>query len=207
MLSKLQFRIFFLFLFPLLLVAQSNVKSSEQGFPQTLISTSELKPINESNSKTKDINTQLHFEDHKIIVAEQDAEYQWLDCDNAYSNLACQKQYYVPNANGHYAVIVKKKNEVDTSVCFEIKQFTQQLMAGTDQYISVEPLQNNGVFMVNASKKLDRIVVVDILGNVIWKTRPTELRTMIAIKDKPNGDYFLNLELNGKYQTFLVTKQ
>jgi hypothetical protein len=159
------------------------------------------KPVNSG------LDVTLIFDNGHITVNEKEGIYQWLDCNNNYAFVACRNQYYLPIGKGSYSVIVSKNGISDTSDCFEIKQSNALPLDNTNDAISVEPLRNNGIFIVSAYKKINEMIVIDVLGNVIQKIRPTELRTMVTLKDKANGIYFLNVELDGEQQVFKLIKE
>jgi hypothetical protein len=65
-----------------------------------------------------------------ISSNENSAEYQWLDCDNGYSEIAgATSQGFTPSADGNYAVIVTASNTCsDTSDCYAF------ILMGIDQH-------------------------------------------------------------------------
>jgi hypothetical protein len=173
----------------------TNLFKSAEGLDSIVTTHVTVKPSVDV-STTIDTNT--------ITVKQENASYQWIDCYNDNLPIASKNQWYTATANGGYAVVVTKEGCSDTSKCIVIDLFD---LNDAPNNISVVPSISNGIFMVNALKKMSSIVVVDILGKVVHKNRPTNLRTMVAIKDEPNGIYFLCVASGGKQSIFKIEKQ
>jgi hypothetical protein len=153
------------------------------------------------------ININTSIDTNTITVIEENANYQWIDCNNDKLPIAANNRSYTAQANGGYAVIVKLNGCTDTSRCVVLDYFKLKNGIENSSSFSVVPPISAGIYMVNALKKMNSIVVVDVLGRVVHKNNPTELRTMIAIKDEPKGTYFLCIASDGKQEIFKVEKE
>ena len=94
------------------------------------------------------------------------AYYQWLDCDNSFSEIVGEvNQFYTPATTGNYAVEVTQGNCVDTSVCLLV-DFTGISELNSDQ-INIYPNPSSGNFSIDYDGELKEIEIMDVLGWVI----------------------------------------
>ncbi len=176
----------------------TNVLKSRIGVDSIVTTTLTVKPP---------IDVSMTVDTTAIFVNENQAAYQWIDCNNNNLPIASNNQWYNATANGGYAVIVTKDGCTDTSTCAIINLFTSGYFNDLSHTISVVPPINDGMFMVNSIQQMTSIVIVDVLGRVIYKNKPKDLRTMVTIKDEPSGVYFLCAATEGKQAIFKIEKQ
>lgn len=114
----------------------------------------------------------------QLTAANQNANYQWINC-NPYSIIAgVTNQNYTVTANGDYAVVVTQNGCSDTSNCIS---FTNVGINDNERNgISVYPNPSTGNFTISATNLLENasLKVLSTLGKIIYQ------------KEDLNGDNF-----------------
>jgi hypothetical protein len=65
-----------------------------------------------------DVDTEVTENNLSLIVAQDNADYQWLDCNNNFAEIENEtSQEFTPSQNGSYAVIVNWNDCSETSSC------------------------------------------------------------------------------------------
>ncbi len=131
------------------------------------------------------------------------ASYQWLDCDNGFQPIAgATDQYYTPDPNGSYAVIVSNEFCSDTSACVSL------LNTGTaglhDDGLIIYPTQFSANIHVLHAKGGEQYELVNETGQTIWAGRHVEAQDFSLLK---NGWYFLKAKDDLFVKTFKLLKQ
>lgn len=87
------------------------------------------------------INDIVTLSSGTLLVEDQGADYQWVDCANNYQPVISGDQYtFVPLQSGTYAAVITKDGCTDTSVCIAVS--VDPLSAATEQpeiWVSVFP--------------------------------------------------------------------
>ncbi len=87
-----------------------------------------------------------------LMSNQHGAQYQWLDCDNAYQAIqGAQTQAFTAVQNGNYAVEISEGPCVDTSSCHPISSIGIQSSSDRDQYILVYPNPSQGEFNIRVN--------------------------------------------------------
>lgn len=133
------------------------------------------------------------------------SDYQWLDCDNNYAQIAgAVNQAYMATTNGNYAVEITKDGCVDTSACVAIAGLgIDELGLSTHVY----PNPNNGIFTIKSTSTLQSIQILNIAGQAVRRIEVTGNETTIDLSDVHNGVYFLNAQSDGVIITKRILKQ
>ncbi len=78
--------------------------------------------IIETTLTVNSVNNQVNTTTNIMVAAQNNATYQWLDCNNAQAavNGATGQLLSPPDPNGSYAVIVNYRGCVDTSDCYQL---------------------------------------------------------------------------------------
>lgn len=83
-----------------------------------------------------------------LSVNQQNATYQWLDCDNNYITISGASQNtFSPIVSGNYAVQISFNNCVDTSACTFVQVGSSGIQDNFLQTDKMYPNPNNGSFI------------------------------------------------------------
>ncbi len=131
------------------------------------------------------INTTVNLSNYgaTFIAGQNNASYQWLDCNNDYAALPGDTmQIFTPTLNGDYAVAINVNGCVDTSACMHISNVSIEEIEGNT--IRLYPNPNTGEFMLDlGNQKANEIRILNSMGQEIF------------IVQNVNSQYF-NMELN-----------
>jgi hypothetical protein len=139
------------------------------------------------------VDTSVTVNGSTLTANASPATYQWFDC-TTHSTLGGQtaNSYTAPGA-GSYSVIVTQGACIDTSDCRAVTvTSTSDLLA--DDRVMVYPNPSGGDFHVVLPEQGGEIVIVDLAGREVLRTRPAERTTS------------LHLERSGVYFVRVVTK-
>ncbi len=150
-----------------------------------------------------DITTQLVM---NVITANQSgAQYQWLDCDQAYAILPGETgQSLTALTEGNYAVEVTLGQCPDTSNCVNVT-FT-----GIDQQetgrITIFPNPGHGLFLLRGLPDKCILIVRDMAGSLIMRTEPDHNDFLMDLVHLPDGVYILKVESNALERYYRIVK-
>lgn len=128
-----------------------------------------------------------------VRVAQTNALYQWLDCENNYAPIAgATTRIYEPSQSGVYAVQVEFSGCIDTSDCYTfdlvdvgIKDIT------SSSNINLYPNPSNGNFYIDLNGLVStEIRVVDLNGRVIHSQKPLN-SVVVNVDFKANPGIYL----------------
>lgn len=143
-----------------------------------------------------EINTEITEEGGVLSVAEDDAIYQWLDCNNNNNPIPGETgQTFTPSEVGIYAVEVTQ-NETCTALsdCY-IYNYVG-INPNQSKNISVYPNPTTGIIKLAGNKKPFSVIISDITGKTIYASEftTTDRELIIDISNQPNGVYFINIQ-------------
>ena len=125
-----------------------------------------------------------------LTVAEADATYQWLDCnDNLNPISGATSQYFTPTTSGSYAVQITKYDCDVTSDCFDITGVTENELNKTVLY----PNPTTDIVNISLLPENSRIIISDFSGKIIYNAEKTGAST-IDLSNYPSGVYFINIQ-------------
>ncbi|MCJ8289581.1 MAG: SBBP repeat-containing protein [Crocinitomicaceae bacterium] len=134
------------------------------------------------------------------------ATYQWLDCNNNNAIISGETNaLFTPTTAGNYAVELTVGNCVDTSACINSTLEIQENSLFNAVRIYPNPTQN----IVNidlGSLTNVTVTVSNVLGKTTSVTKATGSNQQITLPNE-KGLYFVQLNSNGKSQTFKVIKE
>jgi hypothetical protein len=136
------------------------------------------------------------------------AVYQWLDCDDAYAEIAGEiAQAYTPVTDGNYAVEVTQNGCIDTSACFNISGLGITT-ADKAERITVQPNPSTGLITITAESTPALIEISDIRGSRIIKIIPANQATIIDLSELEPGMYLVKvlLEKNVYVNRIILTR-
>ncbi|MDP2176554.1 MAG: T9SS type A sorting domain-containing protein [Bacteroidota bacterium] len=115
------------------------------------------------------------------------AIYQWIDCNNGFNWIENEtKKTFTAEANGRYAVIIKKNNCTDTSTCYLVNNLNLNQQS-IKKSIKIFPNPSNGIFHIQ-SDVLFKFEIKDAVGKTIQSISSNELETTVKLK---HGIYFI----------------
>jgi len=130
-----------------------------------------------------DTNVNLSPNGASFIAGQNNASYQWLDCNNDYAPLLGETlQTFTPTINGYYAVAINVSGCVDTSACVNISNVSIEEIEGNT--VKLYPNPNSGEFMLDLGNlRAEEVRIMNSMGQEIF------------IVQNVNSQYF-NMELN-----------
>jgi hypothetical protein len=143
------------------------------------------------NQPTGPINT-ISQNGNILTAYEIGANYQWLDCDNAYAPISGEtNQTFIPTANGNYAVQITKDGCSATSPCIVITTLGLNDASVNPLILRIYPNPSVGVFQLETSIIGLTYVLTDLGGRVIAEGITDDNYTIIDIKHEKSGVYLL----------------
>jgi hypothetical protein len=122
-------------------------------------------------------NLTLSINADTIISNEPNSIYQWIDCNNNNTILGDTNQYFVPQQNGSYAVLIWGLSDcVDTSECVFITNVgLKKNVVNNKSAFKLYPNPNNGTFIIylDSIKPLSTIKIYNQLGQEVFKSKIT----------------------------------
>ncbi|NOQ71203.1 MAG: T9SS type A sorting domain-containing protein [Crocinitomix sp.] len=188
------------------ITACSNYVWSETGFLYTNTNTYTYETeFGCDSTRTLDlvineISTVVSFEGLTIVAEQNDASYQWIDCNNDYLPIDGEtNQAFSPTINGHYAVIITTEEGcTDTSACTLVDYMNIEVQS---MGIQVYPNPASGVLIINSAIDLQgTYTIYNTSGEILRKSILNEDQ-QIFIHDLATGLYFLRFE-NGLVTSF-----
>ncbi|MDF3025722.1 MAG: hypothetical protein K0S23_29 [Fluviicola sp.] len=133
-----------------------------------------------------------------ITAAASNATYQWINCTNNLPVAGATSASFTPTVNGSYAVIVTQNGCVDTSECTAITSMGIDELSAND-LLAVYPNPSKGIFVLYDRYTLlsDQVLTVsNLLGETVYSTRITDIKTSIDLSLAKDGIYFVTVASN-----------
>jgi len=159
-----------------------------------------------------EINTEITMDAGTLSVAEEDAEYQWLDCDNDYSPIEGEtNQSYTPQEIGSFAVEVTKNDIcIEVSDCYAYNYVAINKI--NNREFNITPNPSTGIFNLSFTSNIDhnktKIIISNIAGEVVYQSNLLSASSMqIDISNQANGVYFLQVFSANNTETIRIIKK
>jgi PDZ domain-containing secreted protein len=156
------------------------------------------------------VNTTVTIVDDNTLEAEEEnAIYQWLNCDDDYSVISSEtSSVFTTQTPGDYAVEITINGCADTSMCYAITGplEIQDLHAGFDVSIFPNPTLNSITFNIEGIDQLD-VELFDLQGkrlmhqNGIWDQDQMSLESLVP------GSYIIRIHSEHGSREMRVVKQ
>lgn len=131
--------------------------------------------------------------------------YEWIDCNTNSAIADANQNYFIPNKNGEYAVVVINNSCSDTSSCFPVLTVGVNDLNSITQF-TLSPNPNQGQFKINLGKVCQEIEVEvsNSIGQSVFirNYRSTNEVNVDLIDEK--GAYFVNVKTIEGKQTFKI---
>ena len=135
--------------------------------------------------------------DTLIAELQTGATYQWLDCNNNYTEiLGADTTIFIPSTTGDYAVEVLLNSCVDTSSCYNV--VITDLVYFENSVIELYPnptKQYVNIILPNFSD-VKSISVYNLLGKKVLDKSEINKNNLIDISKLISGTYFISIETN-----------
>lgn len=139
-----------------------------------------------------EINTEVIEIDGLMMAVQENAEYQWLDCDDNFASIAgATLQTFLPDETGNYAVEITANGMcVDTSDCYYV--IPAGIIGMHLEQIKVYPNPARDMLTVELNENRDgSLVLFDFTGNVVINQAFTGTDYQIDISKLPAGIYYV----------------
>ncbi|MCK5134538.1 MAG: T9SS type A sorting domain-containing protein [Bacteroidales bacterium] len=141
------------------------------------------------------IDTTVNLDGITLTANASGVEYQWLDCDQAYSIIEGESnQSFTASFNGNYAVEITEGSCVDTSACYAATPVMVNEQPFEDEII-VHQGTNRDIFHIDLGDIHQEIFIkiADINGRVVASKTFTQSQLLNIEIDTPPGIYFLTV--------------
>ena len=138
-----------------------------------------------------DIDTEVVKSGNKFTVKQTGVNYQWLNCGGFTEINGATNRSFTATENGSYAVIVYDGICRDTTSCKAITISGINDVSNTYE-VNIYPNPSNGIVNISSNQSIEKIEVVNILGEVLI----SEINNyqVLNIDSIENGLYFLKIK-------------
>lgn len=137
------------------------------------------------------LDTAVSKTDSSLIAMQDSASYQWYDCSNNQPIQNAINQTFIPTQSGLYKVEISQGSCVQSSGC---QSFISSGIAVNQKRISnIYPNPNKGIFQLNTTHEINKILIFNALGEVIYHSNNKAQNQRIDIHSAPKGLYFLQI--------------
>lgn len=151
----------------------------------------------------------LSVKGNTITVNNQNATYQWLDCDNNYKPIqGANNQTFTATVNGNYSVEITEFGCVDTSSCLNISGIGFiELSNGIS--LNVFPNPTKSGVELNLEKPLSEVILnlSDIQGKIITHLKYKHLSSTSIELPKEPGVFSLQIQSEKLVETVRIIKE
>jgi ELWxxDGT repeat protein len=153
------------------------------------------------------LNTDLSQNNLVLTALENNADYQWLNCDQAYATIAgATNKVYTTISSGSYAVEIKKNGCIDTSDCVVVK------LTGIDSQekpkkMTVYPNPAKTSLFIELNGRINEthtIEIYDINGQLIRSVTPKGKLSEIQVGDLARGLYILKVASINEFKFYKI---
>lgn len=153
------------------------------------------------------VNTITSTSGITITSAATNATYQWINCATNSLIAGATSSAFTASANGSYAVVVTQNGCVDTSACTAISTVGLDQLS-VDDLLVISPNPSKGLFILDDRQGAlsgQWLTVSNLLGEAVYSTRITELKTSIDLSAATNGIYLVSISSDyGKLVTKII---
>ncbi len=145
--------------------------------------------------------------DTLLTAIQAGANYQWLDCDNAYAPIPGETgQGFQPSVNGTYAVEVTLNGCVDTSSCYLVDN-----IGLSDLYkdiLSIHPNPASEYLLIDGLEQVigyRQMKITTADGKLVFES--DDIIKSLDVSEMPAGTYLLNIHHTNGIETIRFIKQ
>ena len=155
-----------------------------------------------------EVVTSVSVSGFTITAGAMAASYQWLDCDNGYSEIIGEvSQSFTPAINGNYAVEVSQNSCVDTSACTLISGLGIK-ENGFNLKTRLYPNPTEGIVTVVFDKEYSdiHIAIKDVTGRVLGMGNYINAKMISINLQQTTGVYFIEISTESEKAVFKILK-
>jgi len=147
------------------------------------------------NLSVNAVDTSLTVSDPVIMANTSFANYQWLDCDNAYAIIPGEtSQNFIATANGNYAVLITQGICSDTSACIQIISTGIAPLLTDGILFYPNPISNELTIEIKGNIEPVNFKLINSIGQIVFDGMLLE-KTTIKTTNLTHGFYLLKLEV------------
>lgn len=138
-----------------------------------------------------------------LMAFQNNATYQWINCEDNMPILGETNQVFSPSQNGSYAVIISYYDCIDTSLCISAKAVNT--LEYENHNINIYPNPSLGIFHIQSGQVVKEIKVYNSFGKMVEFKRE---ENQIELSNPVNGLYFIELitENNNRFHRKIIIK-
>ncbi len=137
------------------------------------------------------LNIALSTEEYEIIVLQENAEYQWINCTDNTPIEGETGSSFFPTEEGEYACIITLDGCVDTTECEEV--LFSGIIENTNTSIKCYPNPANNMLTIDANG-IEQVSIFDINGQLISDIRTTRTDSyLLNTQVLAPGTYFVRI--------------
>ena len=149
------------------------------------------------------IDTSVTINNLTLSSNQQNATYQWIDCDNGNSPIiGATNQYFTLTTNNNYALIVSKNGCVDTTNCYSLSS-VNIIENKIDSKINIYPNPTSNIINIQTNEFINSINIQNILGEIVQY----ELNKSFSIENLSNGIYLIRIRTFNDENIFRIVKE
>ncbi len=140
------------------------------------------------------VNTDVIQNNDTLIAQAQGVAYQWLDCNDNYSQIqTANTMLFVPENSGDYAVQINDNGCIDTSTCYNV--IITNINNIEDNIIEIYPNPAKQFVIITSSKlmQINQISIFDITGTKVFTNKNIGDNNLINVSKFQTGTYFIKI--------------
>ncbi|MGB1308709.1 MAG: M28 family peptidase [Oceanihabitans sp.] len=143
-----------------------------------------------------------------LFTANQnEAEYQWIDCETNTAIPGATNQSFIPTENGNYAVEVTIGTCTEKSDCVLYNSLSVDEFNSNEFTIYPNPVKSHLVIEIANNSEKAAIELLDVTGKIILKKTTSTSKTTLNLSALNSGVYFLKVLTNNKYKVSKIVKE
>lgn len=143
-------------------------------------------------------DTTVNVNQHILVAAQNNATYQWLDCNNGSAPISgATTQQFIPTTPGTYALAVTRNGCTDTSACYTIATIGINEISEND--IRLFPVPATDVLQIEMNNAGNyEATIFDLTGrNALSSSNSFTKRSQIDVRSLESGAYLIAIRNNG----------
>lgn len=132
---------------------------------------------------------------NELIAVENNADYQWVDCDDNYSHIAgAINQSFTPDQSGNYAVIISDGYCTDTSDCISVT--ISSIENNELNHIQIGPNPSKDQLIISNINEEVQVEIINLNSKVIFNKSGIKSDLIIDLKNYNKGIYIIRISNN-----------
>ncbi|MBI2280406.1 MAG: T9SS type A sorting domain-containing protein [Bacteroidetes bacterium] len=154
------------------------------------------------------IDTTIQIIDTLLVSNENNASYQWVDCDNSNAPISGEiNQTFTATINGNYAVEITVGSCTETSACENITGVGVKETA--NHVVSIYPNPTSGMVNINLGSNNSSVnySITSIEGKVVETGKTSSNNIVVDLSKEGNGVYFIKINNENTSVVYKLIKQ